>query len=145
MWLHNEQEVTELPEDCVAFCYLITNLTNDRKYVGKKLATRSKIRMVNKKKKRTRVESDWRDYWGSNAELQEDVKRLGESNFRREILLFCQSRGQATYHEARLQFAFGVLTESGWYNSAIMCRIHKNHLKPAKKKKPVKTKSRPKV
>ena len=37
-WYYNNKEVTELPDDCEAFVYLITNLTNNKKYVGKKLA-----------------------------------------------------------------------------------------------------------
>ncbi len=32
-WYYNNQLVAELPEDCEAFVYLITNLTNDKKYV----------------------------------------------------------------------------------------------------------------
>ena len=37
-WTYQGKIVEELPEDCEAFVYLITNTTNDRKYVGKKLA-----------------------------------------------------------------------------------------------------------
>ena len=37
-WKHQGNTVEELPEGCEAFVYLITNLTNDMKYVGKKLA-----------------------------------------------------------------------------------------------------------
>ena len=37
-WYHNNKKIDTLPEDCEAFVYLITNKTNDMKYVGKKLA-----------------------------------------------------------------------------------------------------------
>ena len=37
-WTYNNVVVDELPADCEGFVYLITNLTNNRKYVGKKLA-----------------------------------------------------------------------------------------------------------
>ena len=37
-WTYEGKVVEELPEDCEAFVYLITNLNNDKKYVGKKLA-----------------------------------------------------------------------------------------------------------
>ena len=37
-WKFNNKTVDTLPEDCEAFVYLITNKTNDKKYVGKKLA-----------------------------------------------------------------------------------------------------------
>ena len=36
-WLYKNKEVTEIPEDSIGFVYLITNLTNSRKYIGKKL------------------------------------------------------------------------------------------------------------
>ena len=37
-WLYKDKEVKELPKDCEAFVYLITNTTNGMMYVGKKLA-----------------------------------------------------------------------------------------------------------
>ena len=37
-WTYNGKVVEELPEDCEAFVYLITNLIDHKKYVGKKLA-----------------------------------------------------------------------------------------------------------
>ena len=37
-WTYRGEEVEELPSDCEGFVYLITNLTNNRKYIGKKLA-----------------------------------------------------------------------------------------------------------
>ena len=86
-WLYNNQPVETLPEDCVGFVYLITNITNNRKYIGKKLAKFSKttqktvkLKNGNKKKKkiRTKVDSDWRDYYGSSPELTKDVELLGK-------------------------------------------------------------------
>ena len=35
-WRYNEEDFTEAPKGIEGFVYLITNLTNDRKYVGKK-------------------------------------------------------------------------------------------------------------
>ena len=37
-WYYNNELIEELPEGSVGFVYLITNLTNNRKYIGKKLA-----------------------------------------------------------------------------------------------------------
>ena len=77
-WLYQNQPVEELPEDCVGFVYLITNITTDRKYIGKKLAKFSKItqrtvKLKNgtkkKKKIRSKIDSDWREYYGSSPEL----------------------------------------------------------------------------
>ena len=64
-WTHKGQLVSDLPEGTEAFVYLITNLTNNRKYVGKKLAKFRKTRPPlkgRKNKRRSTVESDWREY-----------------------------------------------------------------------------------
>ena len=125
-WLFNSQKVTELPADCEGFVYLITNLTNNRMYVGKKLARFKTTKPPLKGKKNRRrgtVESDWRDYWGSNDHLKADVKQLGEENFSREILYFCSSRGLMSYLEAKEQFDRQVLLSDNYYNGIINVRV----------------------
>jgi len=76
MWIYLGKTVEELPENCVGFVYLITNLVNDKKYIGKKLA-RFKVTKPplkgKKRKRRSTKESDWRDYWGSSDHLNNDV------------------------------------------------------------------------
>ena len=37
-WTYKNKIITEIPDGVEAFVYLITNLTNNRKYIGKKLA-----------------------------------------------------------------------------------------------------------
>ena len=101
MWLYNGQEVTDIEEKYVAFVYLITNLTNNRRYIGKKLTKFSRTKTVKGKKKKVKIDSDWQTYWSSSEELKKDVSDLGESNFRREILHFCLSKGTSTYLEAK--------------------------------------------
>lgn len=125
-WIYEGKVITELPEDCEAFVYLITNLTNGRKYVGKKLAKFKKTKPPLKgktRKRRTTIESDWREYWGSNDHLKEDVATLGPENFTREILYFCETRGLASYLEAKEQFDRNVLLTDDYYNGIINVRI----------------------
>ena len=125
-WTYQGKIVEELPEDCEAFVYLITNTTNDRKYVGKKLAKFKKTRPPLKgriNKRRSKVETDWRDYWGSSDQLQEDVNQIGEDKFTREILYYCPSRGVASYLEAREQFERRVLEKDEYYNGIINVRV----------------------
>ena len=137
MWTYLNNIVEELPEDCVGFVYLITNKTSGRMYVGKKLAKFSKttykmVKLKNgtkkKKKIRSKIDSDWQDYYGSSIELQKDVDSLGRENFVREILYFCKSKAECSYIEAREQFTRRVLESTEYYNNNIMCRIHGSHI-----------------
>lgn len=125
-WYYKDKLITELPEDCEAFVYLITNLTNNKKYVGKKLAkfkTTKPPLKGRKNKRRGHKESDWRTYWGSSDHLNADVVELGEDKFRREILYYCPSRGVASYLEAREQFERRVLETDDYYNGIINVRV----------------------
>ena len=126
-WYYKDTPVTEMPEGCVGFVYLITNLTNDRKYIGKKLAkfSRTKPPLKGKKnRRRTKVESDWQTYFGSSDELNADVEQLGTENFKREILFYCSNKAQLSYIEAREQFNHKVLESEEYYNGHIRVRVH---------------------
>ena len=126
-WTYQGKEVEELPQDVVGFVYIITNTTNDRQYIGKKLAKFSRSRPPlkgRKNKRRTKVESDWRDYYGSSDELNEDIKRIGRDSFKREILFYCYSKSELSYIEAREQFNYRVLESDKYYNGHIRVRVH---------------------
>ena len=138
MWLFEENQVKELPEDCVGFVYLITNLTNNRKYIGKKLAKFSKtsvktVTLKNgtkkKKKIRSKIDSDWQEFYRSSNELNKDIELLGKENFKREILFFSKSKAECSYIEAREQFINKVLESDDYYNNNIMIRVHGSHIK----------------
>jgi hypothetical protein len=125
-WTYKGKQVDELPTDCEAFVYLITNLTSDKKYVGKKLAkfkTTKPPLKGKKNKRRGTKESDWRTYWGSSDHLNADVLELGEDKFTREILHFCPTRGIASYIEAEEQFNRNVLLTDEYYNGIINVRV----------------------
>lgn len=136
-WTFQNQVVEALPEDCVGFVYLITNTTNGRMYIGKKLAKFSKttqktVKLKNgskkKKKIRTKVDSDWRDYYGSSPELTKDVELIGNDKFTREILYYCKSKSECSYIEAREQFSRRVLESADYYNGHIQVRVHGSHI-----------------
>jgi len=125
-WTYQGKEVTEIPDSIEGFVYLITNLTNNKKYIGKKLAKFKKTRPPlkgRKNKRRSKVESDWRDYWGSSDKLLADVEQLGQEKFTREILYYCKSRGELSYLEAKEQFAREVLLKDDYYNGIINVRV----------------------
>lgn len=136
-WYYADQLVDELPEECVGFVYLITNQLSGRMYIGKKLAKFSKttyktVKLKNgskkKKKIRSKIDSDWRDYYGSSPELTKDIVALGTENFRREILFYCKSKAECSYIEAREQFSRRVLESNDYYNGHIQVRVHGSHI-----------------
>lgn len=140
-WLYQGQIITELPEDCVGFVYLITNTVSGRKYIGKKLSKFSKtsyrtVKLKNgtkkKKKIKSKIDSDWQTYYGSNQHLNEDVTNLGTDKFIREILQFCKSKSECSYIEAKLQFEYKVLESDDYYNGHIQVRVHGSHIKNKK-------------
>ena len=126
IWTYQQQPLEEIPEGYIGFVYLITNLTTGQKYIGKKLAQFKKTRPPLKGKRlkrRTTVESDWRDYWGSSERLQADVDVLGPENFTREELYLCKSKAEMSYLEAREQFERRVLETDDYYNGIINVRV----------------------
>ena len=142
-WLYENSPVETLPEDCVGFVYIITNLISGRKYIGKKLAKFSKttyktVKLKNgtkkKKKIRSKIDSDWLAYYGSSPELTKDVTELGTENFKREILFYCSSKSECSYIEAREQFQHKVLESKDYYNGHIQVRVHGSHILQAQQK-----------
>ena len=137
-WTYKKKVITEIPEEYIGFVYLITNKLTSRKYIGKKLAKFSKtsyktITLKNgtkkKKKIRSKVDSDWRDYYGSSDLLTKDIEKLGKENFTREILYFCKTKAECSYIEAREQFSRKVLETDDYYNGHIQVRVHGSHIK----------------
>ena len=137
-WLFENSPVEQLPEDCVGFVYCITNNISGRQYIGKKLAKFSKttyriVKLKNGTKKRkkikSKIDSDWHQYTGSNIELNKDIEQLGIENFTRKILYYCKSKSECSYIEAREQFNHRVLESDDYYNGHIQVRVHGSHIK----------------
>lgn len=116
-------------EDHFGFVYLITHNQSGRKYIGKKFFTKSKTKQVKGKKKKTRVKSDWEDYYGSNKELLDEIKINGKDNYTREVLHLCRSRSECSYYETHEIFCRHALLSDHYYNAWVSCRIRKDHLK----------------
>jgi hypothetical protein len=111
--------------DNFGFVYLITNLTNQRQYIGRKYFW--SFRTPKGKKRKVKQESDWRKYYGSCPELKEDVDKQGKEFFKREILSLHSTKGKVNFEETRQLFLNNVLTESQdgtpkYYNSNILSR-----------------------
>lgn len=129
MWVYQGNLVEDIEAANVGFVYLITNLKTNKKYIGKKLFKNRKSKVVKGKRKKYLVDSDWRDYYGSNAELLTDVELLGAESFTREILHFCLSKTECNYEEARQQFLHDVLRyPDKWYNRWISVKVNSRQL-----------------
>ena len=132
MWYYNNEQFNDTPEDFQGFVYLITEIDTGKKYIGKKNFWKPKILPITKKRKRrvrTRVESDWREYTGSSDKVTTLIESRGLDKFKREILYLCKTKGEMSYYEAKLQFQYDVLLSDEYYNEFIGCKIHSRHLK----------------
>ena len=131
MWTFNNKEYNITPEEYQGFVYQLTEIHTNKKYIGKKNFWKPKVLPINKTRKRrvrTRIESDWKDYYGSSNEVRQLVEQHGKERFKREILKLCKTKGEMSYYEAKLQFDNNVLFRDDYYNNFIGCRIHARHL-----------------
>ena len=126
-WRYGERSFTSDDiHDFYGFVYNITNLTNQRQYIGRKYFWSH--RKPPGKKRRVKKESDWKKYYGSCPELKEEIEQLGRQNFSRTILSIHKTSGKTNFEETRQLFVNGVLTEtldSGvprYYNGNILNR-----------------------
>lgn len=130
MWYYNNKPYEEVSDPkLTGFVYKITNIKNGRMYIGKKTFWMTKTKQVNKKKKKYKAESDWKEYYGSNEELQKDVEKLGPDCFRRDILHLCTTKGEASYLEAKEQFATDCILSPNYYNVWLSVRVRASHVK----------------
>ena len=129
MWLYNGHELTD--EDVkgyYGFIYEIECLENSKLYLGRKYFTKAGTKQVKGKKRKTRKESDWKDYYGSSPRMLEDVKKFGKDKFVRRIVRLCKTRGETNYWEAKLQFANEVLESDKFYNDNILVKFTRRNI-----------------
>ena len=126
-WIFEGQPfLSESIDDNFGFVYLITNLQNNRKYIGRKYFW--SFRKPPGKKRKVKKESDWKKYYGSCPELKEEIERLGRQSFSRTILSLHKTPGKTNFEETKQLFINNVLTESldkgvpAYYNSNILSR-----------------------
>ena len=136
-WLYQGNIFTdEMICDYYGFVYKIINKTNNRWYIGKKIFTSSKILQATKgsknvparKKKKIRVSSDWKTYYGSSDELKADVELIGLENFSREIIHLCLSASHCSYLETKEILISDAILRDEAYNSWVTCKITKVHV-----------------
>lgn len=102
----------EMPANAVGFVYIITNLTNGRKYIGCK-----KMYVKNKQKQ------EWQSYTGSSTELNKDIAELGKYSFGFEIIEWHTSLVEMKYSEARHILTENAILKWEYYNQAVFLRM----------------------
>ena len=141
-WLYNELPFTrelaqdKIDEGYIGFVYEITDSTNGKKYIGKKLISSVKklapLKGQTRKRKKC-VQSDWEKYYGSSEKVKELVETR-KSDFIRRIIYLGKSKGELSYMEAKEQFDREVLLTDDFYNEFIGVKIHSAHVKVLWKK-----------
>lgn len=145
MWYYKNQiidSIEQMPKNTWGFIYKITNIDNNKFYIGKKqLYNKNNVKIGKKEKQQITgkgrrpckkiiiKESNWLLYYGSNKSLLEDIKNLGESAFKREILEFAFNKKQLTYLEIKYQILNDVLEKDNSYNDNILGKFFKNDVK----------------
>ena len=135
-WLYEQKEFTDSSK-YFGFIYSITNNLNNKIYIGRKYFTSAKTKKPLKgrvNKRRSRVENDWKEYWGSSPILLNEIEKVGKENFTRQILRLCKTRGEVNYWEAKYMFEFDVLNaklpngENKYYNENIMMKFTRRNI-----------------
>jgi len=121
-WINYNQTPSK---DEIGFVYKITNISDNRCYIGiKKFWSIRKLRPL-KGKKRTRkvvYETDWRTY-NSSGVIREDVEK-NPNNYKKEILRICSTVSEMKAYEAYYQLQYYINGE--WdklYNEMINLRL----------------------
>lgn len=140
MWYYQNKQIIsilDIPEGAFGFIYKITNNTTGQFYIGKKqILHTTNVKMGKKEKaklsetitgkgrrpskKQVVKESNWINYFGSSKKLLEDVKKLGEEAFDREIICFCKSKKSLSFNELKHQILNGCLEKTESYNDNVM-------------------------
>ena len=135
MWYYNNEVYDPMDselDEWIGFVYIITDKTNQKKYLGKKLFWSKKTLPPLKgktRKRRSLIISDWQKYYGSSETVKQLIADNGKESFHREILHFCKTRGQLGYLELYEQVSRHALLRDDYYNGIVQARVHHSHIK----------------
>ena len=119
------------PVTNIGFVYMITCLTTDKKYIGRKTfwkmlprnkrSLRNPIRDKSSDKWRNDcwTESDWKKYTGSSKDFNEHISQEGKDNFVFCIMEQYKSSASIHYAESRLLMDKRALESDEYFNKSI--------------------------
>jgi hypothetical protein len=114
----------------MGFIYLMTNINSGKKYIGRKILWSTRTKTVAGKKKKSKVESDWKDYCSSSPIILKEIEDAGHANhFTREILAYVSSKGMLAAGEEFALYASGALEQDCYYNNNIRSKIYRTWVK----------------
>jgi len=129
-------------EDYCGYVYITCHIPTGRQYIGKKAFIHTTTKKLGKKelaeipitrgkrpsKKSVVKESDWKTYYGSNAE----VKSLSKDEMTRHVLRLCKTKKELTYWETKYLFQYNVLENDLYMNDNILGKFYRKDLLLAK-------------
>lgn len=137
-WLYNEQEITNIsqfPPNTFGFVYEVI-APGGKKYIGKKVLFHNHKKKLTKaelaeqtgrgRRKTFRIvqkESDWKNYYGSNSHLKNQIIK-GEvtlEDLQKQIIELASNKKHLTYLETKWLFQLEVLEQpEKYYNDNIL-------------------------
>jgi hypothetical protein len=140
-WLYQNkviEKIEDFPSNTFGFIYKIENIETGKFYIGKKqLMSNTNVKLGKKElaalpiqrgkkptKKLVTKESNWKEYWGSNKFLLDDIKDLGYDKFQRKILIVCPNKKLLTYWELAIQCKYDVL-QMDCYNDNLLGKFYR--------------------
>lgn len=135
-WIYEGKEVKtadDLPDGSIGFIYLITNVTLNKIYYGrktfralskKKLTKKEKLLPENKRKTYKYVWKEykgWQQYNSSCLPLLEDIKN--GHKIKKEIIRVCYNKSELTYFELKEIACSECLERDDCYNANIGGKI----------------------
>ena len=104
----------------IGFIYMIKHVSG-KYYIGKK--------NLKAKKNKKIVDSNWKNYWGSNKQFLSYIKEEGKEKFSRTILIVCDSQYQLTYWEIDTIIKHNWIDDQNCFNSNLLGKFYRNKLR----------------
>ena len=131
-WIYDGRivnEINDMPEGTFGFIYEVIHTPTGRRYIGKKVLyfNRSLPPLAGQKRKRKVVkESDWKDYYGSHAEIVGLIKEGRQEEFTKQILCYVKSKKLLTYYETKYLFIKEVLEyRNNYINDNVLGKFYR--------------------
>lgn len=132
-WFYQGKEIKSINDcepDALGFIYEITNLSNNKKYLGRKTIRKPNYTSgVNKGKSKGNYV--FTTYCGSSKSLLEDIK--SGNTYKKEIIRWCYSKAELTYYESQAIYCSDSLIREDFYNFWCKSTVYSRHLNSAKK------------